>query len=235
MSGFGKQATGNWSAFGSGGRSAFGRAATNDVNSGGGGGGWAAFGGQRDERADQRKLEREQEAAREAAAARAKKVAEEAAAKKLADATNFKSEESYPALGGRPAPTSLQQRLDELGATPYHPVHAPKMNWGAAAQLGVQREAERAAAAGGGAGGRPAAREDTSFYTRVRPPTIAARSSSLTYDYESEPEEEDTYAPRERERQRMAYAGDDSEPEEEDGEFNADLHSGRRRGDKGVW
>ena len=33
--------------------------------------------------------------------------------------------------------------------------------------------------------------------------------------------------------QQMTYAGDDEE--EENGEFNADLVSNRRRGDKGVW
>ena len=36
----------------------------------------------------------------------------------------------------------------------------------------------------------------------------------------------------EPEFQQMVYAGDD---EDEDGEFNADIISNRRRGDKGVW
>ena len=45
---------------------------------------------------------------------------------------------------------------------------------------------------------------------------------------------------REMEYQQMTYAGDEEDGEEEeeeesDGEFNADLGSTRRRGDKGIW
>ena len=43
----------------------------------------------------------------------------------------------------------------------------------------------------------------------------------------------------ETEYQQMTYAGDEEDEEEEeeesDGEFNADLGSTRRRGDKGIW
>lgn len=219
--------TGNWSAFGGGGgrSGGFGRQATNDTHTsafGGGGGGrdsaaWGAFGGQRDERAEQRKREREAEAAREAAAARAKKVAEEAEAKKLADAQNFKSTESYPALGGGPAKAT-----------------ASKMNWGAAAKLGITRAAEREAEERAAAALDRGSRFETIYTTRARPPPVTQRAASHDYEEEEEPDyEEDTYAPRERERQRMAYAGDDGE--EDDGEFNADIVSGRRRGDKGIW
>jgi hypothetical protein len=208
--------TGNWGGR-SGGGSAFSRPAAASRDEGA----WAAFGGPRDERAEQRRQEREAEAAREAAAARAKKTAEDAAAKKLADATNFTSEESYPSLGG---------------GGPAKPPGGTARNWGAAAKLGAARAAEReaeerfAAAAGDRDRG---SRFEAAVYARARPPPVA-RTSSLTYDYEDDqPDEEDDYAPREPERQRMAYAGDDEE--EDDGEFNADIVSGRRRGDKGIW
>ena len=210
--------TGNWGAFGSSRGTAFSRPAAAPRDEGA----WAAFGGPRDERAEQRRQEREAEAAREAAAARAKKTAEDAAAKKLADATNFTSEESYPSLGG---------------GGPAKPPGGTARNWGAAAKLGAARAAEReaeerfAAAAGDRDRG---SRFEAAVYARARPPPVA-RTSSLTYDYEDDqPDEEDDYAPRERERQRMAHAGDDEE-EEGDGEFNADIVSGRRRGDKGIW
>ena len=48
-----------------------------------------------------------------------------------------------------------------------------------------------------------------------------------SYDYQ-----ETAYTDGEEDYQEMAYAGDEGDS---DGEFNADLVSNRRRGDKGLW
>jgi len=57
----------------------------------------------------------------------------------------------------------------------------------------------------------------------------AAKAQRLYYPRTILPSQTYAYEP---EFQQMAYAGDE---EEDNGEFNADLVSNRRRGDKGVW
>lgn len=183
----------------------------------------AAFGGRDDPRKAERRAAAEAQAAREAAEAREKRAAEEKERKRMADATNFASTELYPALGGGGAPAA--------GSKPKPAMNFSRVVTEMAEREEVRRaEEEREAAAAAAAAAR--AREET------------AASRQLFYGHR-------TY-----EVQHFAYAGDDEDapvddyPDEEsdyeeeapppaddegDGEFNADIGSGRRRGDKGIW
>ena len=103
----------------------------------------AAFG---DRDRDAKRVEAAERAARDAAFARTKKIASEAEAARIADATNFTSEDSYPALGGaKPTaksatalnfkktvtesaarPTVLREQRLTTGHTPTEPYYEPE-------------------------------------------------------------------------------------------------------------
>jgi hypothetical protein len=151
---------------------------------------------------DVKRAEAAERAAREAATARAKKIEADKEAKRLADASNFASEESYPSLGG--------------GAKPV--VKPVALNF----KKTVEVMATRAAAEEASALHRRDAHED---YMRSIATTGRAKAKAVTAKY---------YDDYESESGEMAYAGDE-EDEESDGEFNADVGSTRRRGDKGIW
>lgn len=207
----------------------------------GGGGGGAFRGWKRDEgesagafssafgrrevdpRREERRAAAEAQAAREAAEALEKKKAADAAAKKLADATNFASEVSYPSLGGgapRPPPGSAKPALN------FSKTVADM------AEREAQREEEERIAAAAAEAARARARAAASYPTaRYRGPPPRSTMYDEEADAYGEEEEDDAFEP---EYQQMAYAGDDEEAEE-DGEFNADIHNTRRRGDKGIW
>ena len=174
-----------------------------------------------DPRKEERRRAAEEQADREATAAREKKKAADAAAKKLADAINFTSEASYPSLGGaaRPAPATatalnFSKTVADMAEREEHRLEEERKAAAAAAA-----EAARAAAARG-------PHRPLRYRGHVPRPTM--------YD-----EDADTYGDEfsddgfEPEHQQMAYAGD--EEEEGDSEFNADIGSTRRRGDKGIW
>ena len=173
-----------------------------------------------DPRKEERRRAAEEQADREATAAREKKKAADAAAKKLADAINFTSEASYPSLGGAPRPA---------------PATATALNFSKTVADMAEREERRleeertAAAAAAAEAARAAA-----FRGPHRPLHYRGHvPRSTMYD-----EDADTYGDEHSddgfEPEQMAYAGDEEEVEG-DSEFNADIGSTRRRGDKGIW
>jgi hypothetical protein len=179
----------------------------------------AAFGSgkPRDERQEQRRAAAEAAAAREAREARERREAEAAAAARYAEATNFTSEEAYPTLGGgaaaAPKPVmNFKQKIVEL-----------REREAAEAREAALQAAEQ---------GRRAATRLEAYVPRASRWTHTGEDDAPPDEPESENEEEHYEA----EHQEMAYAGDDAEDDEDgDEEFNANIHQGRRRGDKGVW
>ena len=147
---------------------------------------------------DAKRAEAAERAAREAATARAKKIEADKEAKRVADASNFASEESYPSLGGGAKPVSKPVTLNFRKTV---------------AEMATRAAAEEAADRA-----RTEAHEE---YLRSIPTTgrIKAKAPQRPVEY------------YESDSQEMAYAGE----EESDGEFNADIGSNRRRGDKGIW
>ena len=177
---------------------------------GGGGGGGRSFGSGNDRSMpaafgsgdrDVKRAEAAERAAREAATARAKKIEADKEAKRVADASNFASEESYPSLGGGAKPVSKPVTLNFRKTV---------------AEMATRTAAEEAA--------NRARTEAHEEYLRSIPTTgrIKAKAPQRPVEY------------YESDSQEMAYAGDEGD-EESDGEFNADIGSNRRRGDKGIW
>ncbi len=98
----------------------------------------AAFGGGNSERAEQRRQQEEARATFRAAEAREAKKVEEVAAARQAEAENFRSEASYPSLGGA-APTTSRSSLN------YKQVVKDMIAKEAEAQLAAAAAAEEAA------------------------------------------------------------------------------------------
>lgn len=157
--------------------------------------------------------------AREAREASAKRLADQAAVKRLADAANFESREVYPTLGR------------EISKAP--PVMDFKRTVLDMKQREKEMELEAATAAlAAHAAARAAAKSAAAFngfsYRRTTAPIAAPASDDEGDDNE---EDADGY---ESDNMQLAYSCEE-QGDEEDGEFNADITAGRRRGDKGIW
>jgi len=175
----------------------------------------AAFGGgeKRTAHGDQRRADEAVYQARLAREARAKKEEDAREAKRMADATNFASSSSYPSLGG---------------SKPVAAKAAPVMNFSKT----VSTMAARAAAEEDAAKVAAAAAEVAAWSVpaqAVRYNCARAGRLNQAEDEHWEYQGEDDF-----DGQEAGEAGEAGE-EEEDGEFNADLTSTRRRGDKGIW
>lgn len=132
---------------------------------------------------------------REAALKRAAAAVE---AQRLAEATNFNSDHSYPSLGGNGAVAKPKQTMN-FSKTVATMAAKAKRDDEIAAVAAIQAAAEAAYAA-------PSIQRRRPVYQLPE-----AEMDGELDGYESVPEEES------------------------DGEFNADLGSTRRRGDKGIW
>lgn len=208
---------------GSGGTRTWGSSSWGASAFGGGGGGKgrempAAFGGGDPHKAE-RRAAAEAQAAREATEAREKRAAEEKERKRIADATNFSSEEFYPSLGGGSSSAAAKPK--------------PAMNFSkVVSEMAVREEIRRIEEEREAAAAAVAAAHDRTERAMARR-HIYARDSYEIQHFAYADDDED--APNDD----YPEESDDEEPppvaEEEDGEFNADIGSSRRRGDKGIW
>jgi hypothetical protein len=149
-------------------------------------------------------------AAREAAAASAKKIETDKEAKRIADASNFASEEFYPALGG--------------GGAPKPVVKPVAMNF----KKTVEVMATRAAA-------EEAAEQSKTHFALANVNVNVKAKMKVTAKAATEISSWDSCYD-DYESEEMPYVSDAGDAtEESDSEFNADLGSTRRRGDKGIW
>lgn len=181
----------------------------------------AAFSSGRDRgRDDDRRHQAEQQAAREYREARERKAAAEEAAKREALALDFGSEAAYPSLGGAAAASKKPSAW--MSPSPGAGTFRDK-----AVALKERDEAEARAAAIAARQNQSQNRYESIHTIHVRP-RFQAPFYATEGAMHAENDGDDGY---ESEHQEMAYADD----EEEDGEFNADILSGRRRGDKGIW
>jgi hypothetical protein len=208
----------------------------------------AAFGGGASGEDRKRRLEEKAAEGRyraEQAAAERRKAAEEEERKKKA--MDLTCEEYYPTLGGSGGPKKAAKTSTvtvDFSVPAAEPVAAPKSMWAKKAPVPEpEPEPEQKAApraSGWGAGptmaqrvAEASARVDAeAALKRMREQEEAARHAasrtSLSYTYVPRRTLDDGFDDDD------AYVGQSYE-EDEDAEFNADLYSGRRRGDKGVW
>jgi hypothetical protein len=179
----------------------------------------AAFGGGDPHKAE-RRAAAEAQAAREAADARVKKAAEEKERKRIADATNFTSEEFYPSLGGGGGGVSAKPKP----AMNFSKVVSEMAEREEIRRVEEEREAAAAAAAVAQARSDAAvARRHVYGYRGVQHFAYAGDDADEEAPVDDYPEDSD-------------YEEEPPAAEEEDtGEFNADIGSSRRRGDKGIW
>lgn len=198
----------------------------------------AAFSGGRD---DPHKAERraaaEAQAAREATEARAKKATEEKERKRIADATNFMSEDIYPSLGaaGGAGASKPPPRAMNFSKTVVDMAAREEMR-----RIEEEREAAVAAAAAA------ARARDNRMYVGTFHHKRAARPLYRVGDGEDLPNDEypdeDEYdeaalplPPTHDEEAELQGQGQGHGQDTEGCEFNAHIGSGRRRGDKGIW
>ena len=155
--------------------------------------------------AEQRRAAEAASQMREQREAALKRAAEVTEAKHLAEATNFGSDQSYPSLGGSMTVAKPKPAMN-FSKTVATMAARAKADEEAAAVAAAQAAAEAAYAA----------------------PTIQRRLPAYQLDAR--------YQEMDGELQGYESAPPEEEEEEEgDGEFNADLGSTRRRGDKGIW
>jgi hypothetical protein len=172
--------------------------------------------GMEDERAMHRRANAEAEAAVKAREARERREALEAARAKEKDATAFDSESAYPSLGAA------------ASARP----HASTLNFGrTVAAMAAREKAEEEARAAAAA----ASLEYAGSYNDIYVPSAMTRRRFIgTRCFDDGPEDYD--GPEEDFGDDVSVEdADDTEDAEEDngtGEFNAELATTRRRGDK---
>jgi len=215
-----------WTGGGGGGAAAGGSRSWGSAFSGGRSSGRempAAFGGGDPHKAE-RRAAAEAQAAREATAAREKRTAEEKERKRIADATDFASEDFYPALGG-----------SRNSAAKFKPA----MNFSKVVSEMAEREEirrieeEREAAARAAAAAQ--ARADKAAYGRHIYGRRTVQQFAYAGDDEDAPADDYPEDSDYEEEEAAPPPPADGEDEEDTGEFNANISSGRRRGDKGIW
>ncbi len=208
----------------------------------------AAFGG--GATGDDRKRRLEEKAAEgryraEQIVAERKKAAEEEERKKKA--MDLTSQESYPTLGGSGGPKKAAKTsmvTVDFSIPAVEPVAAPKSMWAKKAPEPVpepEPEPEIKPKASGWGAGPTMAQRVAEAAARVDAEAALKRmreQEEAAYRNASRATTSFNYIPRRTLDDGFdeddAYVGQ-SYQDDEDAEFNAELYSGRRRGDKGVW